>query len=895
MKNNTAKKDFLSEKKDSWHTLSKEVVLEQLATSESSGLSFDEVEKRHKECGYNTLEEKQSSSPIKTFLLQFKSPLVVILILAGLGALYLGEKVDAIVIMLALLVNVIIGFVQEYRAQRSFLALLTSEEHEVTVLRDGERAVVSARNLVPGDIFFVEAGGIIPADAYLISERDLSVSEAHLTGESSSVHKTSGTLSHEAMIYERTNILFSGSPVLTGSAQGVVIKTGEDAEIGTIAESLNNYKAAETPIEKSVSRLAHFLSIMVVIVITGLIVLGFLRGMPFSEIIILAIALAVSLVPEGLPAAVTVILAVGMEEILKKKGLVRNLLAAETLGSTTIIITDKTGTLTQASMSVAGLITHEDKGVYIPGELSSTQERLLTAAMYVSESYYINDTNEVYGGDPLERAILTAARKNGLTEKMLTPGQQKIDTLKFNSDRQFAAALYADEDEVAHLYISGAPEVVLEGASRIQGSEGPEALSNERREALREELQVLATAGKRIVGVAYTPYKGEVIDRDNEKALLQDTVFIGFIAFADPIRAEVPAAITEVHGAGVRVVMVTGDKPETALNVAQQVGIADVGSRYVMGSDIDTMTDEELYTALRTIPVFARVLPKQKQRLVRVLQAHDEVVAMTGDGVNDAPALQSAQIGIAVGSGTEVAREASDLILLDDSFSIIVAAIREGRRILDNIKKAITHLISTSFHEVFLISAALITGLPLPLLPVQILWVNIFEEGLLTFGYAFEPHEKNAMQRSPHEVRAQTALTPAVKKLIIIAGTISGLFSIALFVWLLNRGIPIEEVRTIMFVVLSLDAIFFGISLKNLHRPIWEINPFTNHYLLFALAVATLGIVASLVVEPLRSLLSLTMPNPFDIIVLIGVAIANIITIEFAKVVAFRKNGKITA
>jgi len=876
-----------------WHSLSKSAVLESFGVDAAWGLSKERVQEQFKIFGSNTIEKEQTSSALTTLFKQFKSPLVFILIAAFLGALYLQETVDAVVILIALLVNVSIGFFQEYRAQNAFLALTRSNEHEVVVQRDGERVVIHSQDVVPGDIMLLEAGGLVTADAYLLESSDLSVSEAHLTGESAPLDKSVGTLKTDAPVYERTNMVFSGSPILSGSARAIAVNTGSHAEIGSIAHSLENYSGGDTPIEKSVQRLARFLSVIVGIVIVVLLIFGTLRGIPLSEIVILAIALAVSVVPEGLPAAVTAILAIGMEQILKKKGLVRNLLAAETLGSTTIILTDKTGTLTQAHMQVVDVVTGLDRG-FSTGALSSDQRFVLKSALFVSDAFLTNGGKETYGR-PIERAVASAAFDSDVLEGDVQYKERQLDFLKFSSSRRFAAALYEQQGgEKTQLYFSGAPEILIAEASQYYQEGKAHDLTKEKQQELLQTLRSLAEEGKRVIGISYREGSAHSINRKNDALELpKGATFVGIIAFADPAREDVPQAIKEVREAGVRVVMVTGDTPETAKNIAVQVGIAGEKDETRTGHDIEALSDEELYEALMKVPVFARVLPHQKQRLVTVLQSHEEVVAMTGDGVNDAPALSSAQIGIAVGSGTEVAREASDLVLLDNSFSIIVAAIQEGRRILDNIKKAITHLITTSFHEVFIIAFAVIAGLPLPVLPVQILWVNILEEGFLTFGYAFEPHEKNIMKRDPRSARMRTALTREVKRLILLAGTVTGLFSIALFLWLLSRELPIEEIRTIMFVVLSLDALFFAISLKNLHRPVWTANLFNNHYLIFALGLSALGIVLTLTVPLLRELLSLTVPNTFDILVLIAVALVNIATIEIAKKFAFRDNVKI--
>ncbi len=874
-----------------WYAQGREDLLKQFTVSENRGLEDTEVTKRLSLYGSNSLEEKSKGFGVLVFFKQFTNPLVIILLVAFLGTLYLQETVDAFVIATALLVNVVIGFIQEYRAHRAFEALVSTETHSVLVLRAGTKLLVPTKELVPGDIIFLEPGVLIPADLYLLSSTDFSVSEAHLTGESHPVEKHTGILPEGIPVYERSNMLFMGSSVLSGTATGLTVATGLTAEVGRIAESLKNYSATKTPIEKSVERLARFLSLLIVGVIAILFLVGALQETPFTETLLLGIALAVSVVPEGLPAAVTAILAIGMEKILKKRGLVRNLLAAETLGSTTIILTDKTGTLTEAKMKLADIVTWHSTGCNI-NNLDDDQVETLTAALYASDALVLNRQEKTLHGQPTEKAIASTALDAGIYESAMGNANERIDFLKFSSRRRYAAALYTHEDHTS-VYISGAPEKLLLSARYYHDAGVKKKMTEEARGMFKEKMDLLTQKGNRAIAVSVVTVAGNSLHTSKKDGVLKESEFLGIIAFTDPVRSDVPKAIKEVQEAGVRVVMVTGDTPKTALAIAQEVGIAGEEARVIIGQEIENMSDQQLSDALRGGYVFARILPHQKKRLVEVLQAQGEVVGMTGDGVNDAPALQSAAIGIAVGSGTEVAREASDLILLDDSFSIIVAAIAEGRRIMDNLKKAVVHLITTSFHEVFIISVAVLFALPLPILPVQILWVNILEEGFLTFGFAFEPQEKGIMKQKPQSQKLRTILTKEVKNLIILAGVITGVFSTGLFLWLLGRGTPVEEIRTIMFVVLSLDSLLFAFSLKQLHHPVWTANIFNNRYLLTAISASAVGIFITFAFEPLRTILSLSLPNTFDIVVLVFVAFVNIATIEISKMVVFRSSAKI--
>ena len=875
-----------------WHAKGREDLLVQLGVTENTGLTKEEAHKRLARYGPNALHDGAHTAGVGMLLKQVANPLVFILILAFLAMLYLGETVDAFVIAVALIVNIVIGFIQEYRANKAFEALVVSEEHTILILREGKKEVVRSNTLVPGDIMFVEPGTVVPADAYLLTSSDCTVSEAHLTGESQPVEKHTGILDETTPLYERGNMLFMGSSVLSGVATALVVETGMQAEVGHIAESLEGKDIVQSPVEASIKKLARFLSLIVVGVIVLLVSVGLARGTPLAETLLLAVAIAVSVVPEGLPAAVTAILAVGMEHILRKRGLVRTLFAAETLGSTTVILTDKTGTLTEATMRVVAIATLESD-TFEATALSPGQKQALSAALCASDVLLLEGEKKELYGRPVEKAVASLALDAGIFERLSYESKNRIDFLKFSSQRRFAVSLYRKDEHTKEntLYASGAPETLLAHADFYYEAGIKKEMTPEVAARFKATMDTFTEAGKRVIAVSSAPYGASLLSRASDNDLLHGSVFLGLIALADPVRADVPEAIQEVMRAGVRVVMVTGDTPKTAYAIAIETGIARPGARVVTGTDIETLDDEALTQLLLTEHIFARILPRQKKRLVEVLQAHGEIVGMTGDGVNDAPALSAATIGIAVGSGTEVARESSDLILLGDSFSIIVSAIREGRRIMDNLKKAVTHLITTSFHEVFIITVAVFAGLPLPILPVQILWVNILEEGFLTFGFAFEPGEKGIMKQRPQSLHLRTVLTKEIKQLIMLAGVITGVFSTALFLWLVARGVPVEEIRTIMFVVLSLDSLMFAFSLKQLRRPLWTTHLFNNHYLLFAIALSTLGIVATFAFAPLRSLLSLTVPNAFDIWVLVGVALVNLLTIEGAKKIVFRANG----
>jgi len=871
--------------KVSWHTLSSEHVVSVLKTDIHKGLSHDEVQNRLATYGYNAFEQKDRDTLLDRFVVQLKSPLVFILLFAGIATIVLGEHIDSLVIFIALAVNISIGLFQEARASRAFEKLASSQERTATVVRDGHKRVLMANDLVPGDIVELHAGALIPADIYLLEVRDLNTSEAALTGESVAVVKEVCECKENAPITDQRNMAWMGTLVASGEGLGVVVGTGSNTEIGKIADSLSETVESRTPIQKNIKRLARFLSLLVLGIVVLIFVLGLFRGEEIETMILLAIAVAVSVIPEGLPAAVTAVLAIGMEKILSRGGLVRNLLAAETLGSTTVILTDKTGTLTQALMTLKLIITAS--GIS-EKQLSSDAYHSLTVALEASDAFVEEkDDKKVVRGRPIERAIVRRARQEGLSQDVLFRKEKRIDFLPFSSSNRFAISLN-ETNQGNILFISGAPEKLL-NLAKFALQDGKEVeMTDELRKSLILQLEDYARRGVRFIAVGYKKTFLKGIPEKNTEHSIDGLVFGALLGFEDPIREDVPDAIRIAKNAGAEVIMITGDNPKTAQSIAVQAGITNIQTRPRRGSEVDLMSDDELREELKKTRVFARMLPEQKLRIVKLLQDNGEVVAMTGDGVNDAPALKRADIGLAVGSGTEVAQEASDLILLNNSFSIIVAAIEEGRRIIDNLKKVVTHLLSTSFHEVFIIAGAIIIGLPLPVLPVQILWVNILEEGFLNFGFAFEPAEQGLMNRDPRAEHTKTILTKEVKKLILIAGIITGIFSLGLYLSFIKAGLPIEEIRTMMFAILSLDAIFFAVSLKHLRKPFWHASLVNNAYLLFALGVSVLGLILTLSVPVLRDLLSLEILDMTEVIILVGVGLFNLLTIEISKHFAFK-------
>jgi Ca2+-transporting ATPase len=867
-----------------WHALPVDECARILGVNMGAGLAPEEVENRRRRFGKNTIERRRTFWLARLLLEQFTSPLVLVLVAAGLATVLLGHWLDAIVIGAALIVNIIVGAVQEGRASRVFETLAASQATDSIVLRGGEKIIMPSVELVPGDVVFLEGGKAIPADVRLFEAKNLSVNEAALTGEWVPVPKGTGVVKKGAALNDRPNMAWSGTNATTGYGTGFVVATGLYSALGNIARATGEIETSATPLQRGVRHLARLLTIVIGVAIIVVVVLGVLRGELLSDMALVGIAVAVAAIPSGLPAAVTIVLAIGMEEILRRGGLVRSLLAAETLGSTTIILTDKTGTLTEGVMSVSALYTVRSISANEPSPTHADNRALLEAAVLSSDAFVTHDENgnPIVHGRPIERALVAAGLNAGIAQPdLFARGQARLDFLQFESARRFSASLNQHTDG-SRVYLAGAPEDILSLSKSVYAAGTVRPLERNIREMFMEVQRSESARGHRFIAVAYAPHSGEDISDDVVRGKPKNLVFMGLIAFSDVVRGDVPVEIANAKRAGMRVVVVTGDYSETAFAIAEEAGVAHANDEVITGGEMDEMNDAELLSALRTYVVFARVLPEQKLRIAHVLKSAGEVVAMTGDGVNDAPALVAANIGIAVGSGTDVAKEAADIVLLNNTFSTITAAVEQGRRVVVNLRKIAAYLLSTSFSEIIIIGGALAAGSPLPLLPSQILWANLVEEGFMSFPFAFEPAEKGIMQRPP-EQSSRMVVTAEIRKLIFIVTAITGVVLLLLYFTLRMFSVPIEEIRTVLFVALSLDSIFFALSFKDLHRPIWRIALFNNKWVIVGIVASILLLMAALTLPPLQTLLSLTALAAWEVALLFVLGLFNLLTIEGVK------------
>ncbi len=877
-----------------WHAKEIHEVLSLLGVSEH-GLSAPEIIERRKKYGTNSFTKKKKESLVVTIYKQLRSPLAIVLVVAFFLTLAFQEFIDAGVIAFALAIAVVVGVLQEGKASRAFDTLASSQVKMATVYRNGGLHQIEASELVPGDIVQLSDGGQVPADMRLLKTKKLAINEAAMTGEWLAVNKSVEPVAVGAPFAERYSMAWMGTFVSKGSGSGVVVATGDTTEVGSLAEDIDAVEDPETPLQKEMERVSRIMLIIISVLVVLIFIIGIIQGQSVTNMLLTAIAIAVASVPEGLPAAVTIILAVGMEALLKRGGLVRNLLAAETLGSTTYVLTDKTGTLTQAKMAVAGIIHSERTyhGVGPKWKDDIVARDLFDTALCATAAFIdvIEEENKSeLRGDPVETSILESAHSIDINMDSDTARGRRIDYLAFTSENRFAAGLtpYADS---FRLCVNGAPEYLLEFAESVRTSSGVAPLTDEVREQIESEIEVATKEGKRLVGVGYRAVNYTDIPEQTE-GMLDGLVFIGVVVLADPVREGVADAIAGVLGAGAKIALVTGDNPETALSIARKVGIANQDSIALTGLELEKMSDGELLDVLRNVSVFARVLPKQKLRLAQVLQEAGEVVAMTGDGINDAPALRKANIGVAIGSGTEVAKEASDLVLVNDSFATVHAAIEEGRRIISNLRKIVGYLLSTSLSEVVLIGAALLIGAPVPILPSQILWANVIEEGLMSVAFAFERGEKGAMKRKPQDIRAEGILSKEMMKFISVVVVILGLLLVSLYFIVRSMQLPIEELRSVMFLAVSMDSLFIAFAFRSLTVPLWKVPLRDNIFFVGSFMISLLLLVMAVTVPFLKHVLSYETISLSEFMLVLLFSVLTLATIESAKWAFFERSKK---
>jgi Ca2+-transporting ATPase len=874
-----------------WHTKDINVVFSELNTS-PNGLSTEDASKRLAEYGHNELAEGKKRSPIMMFLDQFRDFMIIVLIIAAVISGLIGDLADTIAIIVIVVLNAIVGFVQEYRAEKAMEALKKMAAPVATVIRNGFPLNIAATEVVPGDVVSLEAGKVVPADLRLIDSSSLQIEEAALTGESVPVGKHTDALKDRDLpLGDRKNIAYKGTFVTYGRGSGTVVSTGMDTELGHIAAMLLEEEEVKTPLQKRLASFGKKLAIIILFICAIVFGIGLVRGEPALRMFLTAISLAVAAIPEALPAVVTISLALGAKKLVKQNSLIRKLPAVETLGSVTYICSDKTGTLTMNRMTV--------EEIYVDGKITGTQDlvsglgavsqlpatdpgSLLLAALSLS-----NDAQLVPGGnfigDPTEVALLSVAESAGFSKRKLEQDHSRVAEIPFDSDRKLMTTFHWWGDGYVS-FTKGALEVLLEDTSSVLMADGVRSIEGE---TMHNVSMRMSGDGLRVLGIAMKYWKAvpdKVVPHDVEKGL----ILIGLVGMMDPPREEAKDAVAMCIEAGIRPVMITGDHPLTARTIAQRLGMIDEDSKMIItGRELEKLPMEEFEERVEHIRVYARVAPEQKLKIVKALQDRGQFVAMTGDGVNDAPALKRADIGIAMGiTGTDVSKEASHMILLDDNFATIVNAVKEGRRIFDNIRKFIKYTMTSNSGEIWTIFLAPFLGLPIPLLPIHILWINLVTDGLPGLMLAVEPEEKNVMDRPPRDPK-ESIFAQGMGAHIMWVGLLMGAVSLFTQAWSIKTGNA--SWQTMVFSVLCLSQMGHVLAIRSEKESFFRQGVFSNKPLLGAVLL-TFGLQLATIYVPFLNPIFRTQPLSLNEMLLVtGLSSIVFIAVEIEKFFKRRK------
>lgn len=873
-----------------------------LKTDVKRGLSQEEAQKRLSEYGPNRLREKRGPSALSIFFEQFRDLVIWILIIAAVISGFLKEWVDALAIIAIVILNAVLGFIQEYRAEKSLAALKKLSSPNSKVIRDSRHFVIPSAQLVPGDLIELESGDNIPADSRLIwSSTNFSVQEASLTGESTPVLKTSLALEEkETPLADRANMVYTGTSISSGKARALVAETGMRTELGKIAGMIQEIEREVTPLQKKLEQFGKWIVALSFVLVALVFVLGLLRGGEILDMFLTAVSLAVAAVPEGLPVVVTIALALGVQRMVRRHALIRKLPSVETLGCATVICSDKTGTLTKNEMTVQAVfadstlfkvtgVGYEPKGEFLvdgkridSNAYPDLNKSLLCGVLCNSAELVKNTDGYKVVGDPTEGAILTAGLKIGLNKKELEERFPFEEEIPFDSERKKMTVVRRDKDKLL-VFVKGAPDILLEDCIEIEENGAKRSLTTEDRESILKINDDLADAAMRVLAVAYKilsnkpeKYEAELIE--------SGLIFLGLIAMIDPPREEVKKAIAECKGAGIKTVMITGDHKNTAVAIARELKFFKDDSLALSGEELDKLGDEEFDKLVERIPVYARVSPEHKLRIVRAWRKRGEITAMTGDGVNDAPAVKEADIGVAMGiTGTDVTKEVSDMVITDDNFASIVAAVEEGRGIYDNIRKFVHYLLSCNAGEILVMFASTLIGWPIPLLPIHILWVNLVTDGLPALALGVDTVDAGIMQRPPRPANEAVVTAPRVF-LMLYQGAFIAVCSLLAFAFVLfieKEGIG--RARTACFIVLSCSQLFHSFNCRNMRESLFKIGIFTNKKLILATGVSFLLQMAVVYVVFLQKIFKTEPLGAFDWFLVIIISSFPLWAVEIAK------------
>ncbi len=874
-------------------------VISGLKTSIAEGLTREEVSRRHEEYGYNVLDEKRKKSFLSMFFAQFKSFMIIILLIAatisGVVGVLEGEGLlDTYVIMGILIVNALIGAIQEKRAEASLEALKGLAAPIAKVLRNGIVSEISTKDLVPGDVVILETGAVIPADIRLIEAINLKIQEASLTGESVPVDKQTDPLTGEDIsLGDRINMAYSSSMVTYGRGRGIVVATGMKTEVGKIASMLQHAEETETPMSQRLNQLGKMLGIVALIICGVIFLVGVLYGNSVMKMFMTAVTLAVAAIPEGLPAVSTIVLAIGVQRMVVRNAIIRTLPSVETLGSATVICSDKTGTLTQNKMTVVEAYvnhTRDQINRSAPGSILNDEEKKLLSISVLCADATMGKNEDgtiSFTGDPTETALLEFGLLYGLSKNDMEKSSERVAEIPFDSGRKRMTTVNSMSENVTRVNVKGGLEEILDVCDKIIIKGDVRPITEDDIRKIKDANEAMADSALRVLAMAYKDY-AEVPQDVTIGKLEKELIFTGLLGMIDPARPEVIDAVARCGSAGIHPVMITGDHKSTALAIAREIGIYQEGDVAITGAELEKLTDEELNKNVLGYTVYARVAPEHKVRIVKAWQSHGEVVAMTGDGVNDAPALMQADIGAAMGIvGTDVAKGAADMILTDDNFATIVSAVEEGRRIYDNILKVIQYLLSCNIGELFLILVTSVFNMGMPLLPIHILWINLVTDSLPALALSVEPPEDGLMQRKPRNSK-KGFMTKGMIWRIMYQGLMIG--AIPLVAYILGRHDGGEVLgRTMAFATLMFSQL---VHVRNLHSnslSSFKTSPLKNKPLIGAILISAAAGLIVILIPPIRDAFNLVVMDRIHWIIVILLTMAPIPIVELFKL--FRING----
>lgn len=858
-----------------WHLLSAEQTASQLRVDAARGLEADEVQNRQHTYGPNAIVSKEGRGAGRILLAQFSDFMIIVLIAAAIVSGFIGEPQDAIAIVVIILLNAVIGFVQDYRAEKALEALKKLAAPTATVKRGGQILTVPSTELVPGDVVLLQDGDLAPADIRLMKVAQLQINEAALTGESQPVDKISTRLEGAGTaLGDRFNMVYKTTVVTRGRAEGLVTATGMQTEIGKIATLLTEGETTKTPLQKRLARFGQRLALLVLCICAVIFVTGLLRGEPFVLMFLTAVSLAVAAIPEALPAVVTISLALGARKMVTLKALIRSLPAVETLGSVTYICSDKTGTLTENSMRLEAIYCDgkmHDAVLKDESEIWDLMRKALLLNSDVTENH-----NGGLRGDPTEVAMYEAAQKSGISRSQLESRLPRVDELPFDAERKRMTTIHQDG---AHFisFTKGAAENIVFNCGNVLTSLGAQPLD---KEAMKQQVEQLAREGYRVLGLAFRrwPALPQSIGHNTMESGL---TFLGLVGLIDPPRPETYDAVKECKSAGITPVMITGDHPATALAIAERLGIANPNKTVLTGVDLDVLSDEQLEDMIRKVRVYARVTPAQKIKIVKALQDLGEYVAMTGDGVNDAPALKRADIGVAMGQkGADVAREASQLVLLDDNFATIVTAVREGRRIFDNIRKFIKYVLTGNSGEIWVLFLAPYLGLPIPLLPIHILWINLVTDGLPGLALTIEPGERGLMKRPPRRPD-ESIFAHGLWQHMVWVGLLIG--AVSLIAQTLAFHANSGTWQTMVFTTLVFAQLAHVMAIRSERESLFTIGVFSNSYLVSAVLLTILLQLAIIYLPFLQPIFKTQPLSSIELLICCALASVVFVAVEIEK------------